>query len=103
MIPLSDGIPARRFPYVTVALILANVAVWVVNTAAETISAFSVESSSENSGWSDVRARWTAALPPPPLTAAKSPDAWIGAPERSFTLFVITSAYAVCSSSVNPG
>ena len=29
MIPLSDGIPARRFPYVNVALILANFAVWI--------------------------------------------------------------------------
>src|ERR1700750_3097690 len=29
MIPLSDGIPARRFPYVNVALILANFAVWL--------------------------------------------------------------------------
>jgi membrane associated rhomboid family serine protease len=30
MIPLSDGIPARRFPYVNVALIAANFAVWLV-------------------------------------------------------------------------
>ena len=29
MIPLSDGIPARRFPVVTVALIAANFAVWI--------------------------------------------------------------------------
>jgi membrane associated rhomboid family serine protease len=29
MIPLSDGIPARRLPIVTVALILANFAVWI--------------------------------------------------------------------------
>jgi membrane associated rhomboid family serine protease len=29
MIPLSDGIPARRFPWVNVALILANFAVWI--------------------------------------------------------------------------
>ena len=29
MIPLSDGIPARRFPVVNVALILANFAVWI--------------------------------------------------------------------------
>jgi membrane associated rhomboid family serine protease len=29
MIPLSDGIPARRFPFVNVALILANFAVWI--------------------------------------------------------------------------
>jgi membrane associated rhomboid family serine protease len=29
MIPLSDGIPARRFPIVIVALILANFAVWI--------------------------------------------------------------------------
>jgi membrane associated rhomboid family serine protease len=29
MIPLSDGIPARRFPVVNVALILANVLVWI--------------------------------------------------------------------------
>ena len=28
MIPLSDGIPARRFPIVNVALIVANFAVW---------------------------------------------------------------------------
>jgi membrane associated rhomboid family serine protease len=28
MIPLSDGIPARRFPWVNVALIVANFAVW---------------------------------------------------------------------------
>lgn len=27
MIPLSDGIPARRFPLVNVALIVANLAV----------------------------------------------------------------------------
>jgi membrane associated rhomboid family serine protease len=29
MLPLSDGIPARRFPFVNVALILANFAVWI--------------------------------------------------------------------------
>jgi membrane associated rhomboid family serine protease len=29
VIPLSDGIPARRFPWVTVALIVANFAVWI--------------------------------------------------------------------------
>jgi membrane associated rhomboid family serine protease len=29
VIPLSDGIPARRFPFVNVALILANFAVWI--------------------------------------------------------------------------
>ena len=28
MLPLSDGIPARRFPIVTIAIILANFAVW---------------------------------------------------------------------------
>jgi membrane associated rhomboid family serine protease len=30
MIPLSDGIPARRFPYVNVALVAANFAVWLL-------------------------------------------------------------------------
>src|SRR5262245_12105212 len=30
MIPLSDGIPARRFPIVNVALIAANFAVWIL-------------------------------------------------------------------------
>jgi membrane associated rhomboid family serine protease len=29
MIPLSDGIPTRRFPIVNVALIVANFAVWI--------------------------------------------------------------------------
>jgi hypothetical protein len=29
MLPLSDGIPARRFPVVNLALILANFAVWI--------------------------------------------------------------------------
>jgi rhomboid family protein len=29
MLPLSDGIPARRFPIVTIAIILANFAVWI--------------------------------------------------------------------------
>jgi membrane associated rhomboid family serine protease len=29
MIPVSDGIPARRFPVVNVALIVANFAVWI--------------------------------------------------------------------------
>jgi membrane associated rhomboid family serine protease len=29
VIPLSDGIPARRFPWVNVALIAANFAVWI--------------------------------------------------------------------------
>ena len=29
MIPLSDGIAARRFPFVNVALIAANFAVWI--------------------------------------------------------------------------
>jgi len=29
MLPLSDGIPARRFPIVTIALIAANFAVWL--------------------------------------------------------------------------
>jgi membrane associated rhomboid family serine protease len=30
MLPLSDGLPARRFPIVNVALIAANVAVWLL-------------------------------------------------------------------------
>ncbi len=30
MIPLSDGIPARRFPIVNVALIAANFLVWIL-------------------------------------------------------------------------
>jgi membrane associated rhomboid family serine protease len=29
MLPLSDGIPARRFPIVTIAIIAANLAVWL--------------------------------------------------------------------------
>src|SRR6516164_5251795 len=29
MLPISDGLPARRFPYVTVTLIVANFAVWL--------------------------------------------------------------------------
>jgi membrane associated rhomboid family serine protease len=29
VLPLSDGIPARRFPFVNVGLILANFAVWI--------------------------------------------------------------------------
>jgi membrane associated rhomboid family serine protease len=29
MLPLSDGMPARRFPFVTLAIIAANVAVWL--------------------------------------------------------------------------
>ena len=29
MLPLSDGIPARRFPIVTIAIVLANFAVWI--------------------------------------------------------------------------
>jgi membrane associated rhomboid family serine protease len=29
MIPLSDGIPARRLPWVNIALIVANFAVWI--------------------------------------------------------------------------
>jgi membrane associated rhomboid family serine protease len=29
MLPLSDGVPARRFPWVTVLLIATNVAVWL--------------------------------------------------------------------------
>jgi hypothetical protein len=31
MISLSDGIPARRFPFVNVALIAANLAVWLLH------------------------------------------------------------------------
>lgn len=30
MIPFSDGVPARRFPVVNVALIVANFAVWLL-------------------------------------------------------------------------
>ena len=30
MLPLSDGMPARRFPVVNVLLIVANFAVWLV-------------------------------------------------------------------------
>ena len=30
MLPLSDGIPARRFPVVNVAIIVANLAVWLL-------------------------------------------------------------------------
>jgi membrane associated rhomboid family serine protease len=30
MIPLSDGIPAKRFPFVNLALIAANFAVWIL-------------------------------------------------------------------------
>ena len=29
MLPLSDGLPARRFPIVNVGLIVANFAVWI--------------------------------------------------------------------------
>jgi hypothetical protein len=29
MLPLSDGLPARRFPVVNVTLIVANFAVWL--------------------------------------------------------------------------
>src|ERR1700742_3839255 len=29
MLPLSDGIPARRFPFVNVAIIAANFIVWI--------------------------------------------------------------------------
>ena len=29
MLPLSDGVPARRFPVITVALIAASFAVWL--------------------------------------------------------------------------
>lgn len=29
MIPISDGLPARRFPFVNVALIVACFAVWL--------------------------------------------------------------------------
>ncbi len=29
MLPLSDGLPARRFPFVNVAIIAANFAVWL--------------------------------------------------------------------------
>jgi membrane associated rhomboid family serine protease len=29
MIPLSDGIPARQFPFVNVAIIVANFCVWI--------------------------------------------------------------------------
>ena len=29
MLPLSDGMPARRFPIVAVAIIAANFAVWL--------------------------------------------------------------------------
>jgi membrane associated rhomboid family serine protease len=29
MLPLSDGIPARRFPIITIAIIAANFAVWI--------------------------------------------------------------------------
>jgi len=29
MLPLSDGIPARRFPIVNVSLIAANFIVWI--------------------------------------------------------------------------
>jgi hypothetical protein len=29
MIPLSDGLPARRFPIANVAIIVANFAVWL--------------------------------------------------------------------------
>jgi membrane associated rhomboid family serine protease len=30
MIPLSDGIPARRFPFVNIAIVVANFAVWIL-------------------------------------------------------------------------
>ena len=30
MLPLADGLPARRFPIVNVAIIAANLAVWLV-------------------------------------------------------------------------
>ena len=30
MLPLSDGLPARRFPVVNVLLIVANFAVWIL-------------------------------------------------------------------------
>jgi membrane associated rhomboid family serine protease len=39
VLPLSDGIPARRFPYVNVALIVANFAVWIFYELPKTNSA----------------------------------------------------------------
>jgi membrane associated rhomboid family serine protease len=41
MIPLSDGIPARRFPFVNVALIVACFAVWLVYELPQLDSAIS--------------------------------------------------------------
>jgi hypothetical protein len=34
VIPLSDGIPARSFPFVNVALIVAKFAVWIFYVSA---------------------------------------------------------------------
>jgi hypothetical protein len=39
MLPLSDGLPARRFPVVTIALIAANLAVWIHPQSTERPSA----------------------------------------------------------------
>jgi hypothetical protein len=30
MLPLSDGLHPRRFPFVSVSLIAANLAVWII-------------------------------------------------------------------------
>jgi hypothetical protein len=34
LIPLSDGIPARSFPFVNVALIVAKFSVWIFYVSA---------------------------------------------------------------------
>jgi hypothetical protein len=74
MLPLSDGIPARRFPIVTVLLIVANFAVWIfyelpqLNTAVYHASFYpcTVDSAKAASGeqW-----RSTAWAPREPLAA----------------------------------
>jgi rhomboid family protein len=46
MLPLSDGLPARRFPVVNVLLIVANFAVWLLYELPNLNSTFTTNSKS---------------------------------------------------------
>jgi hypothetical protein len=54
MLPLSDGQPARRFPVVTVALIVANFAVWLFyeRPGAPQTAALAADQAAGSGGWS---------------------------------------------------
>ena len=76
MIPLRDTLPSRRFPVVTVALIVLNLLIFLYQGYLGT-------QSTPVTDWTDLQATWQAAgLNPPPSFATRWEQAYVGSGYR---------------------